>query len=137
MNQQNHPNLWRILPSFLVVMLAIGAGGWMAAQDSPGRTVLEDVHQAPELPTMPVFGERNPQGYYIGLDPQGWMTLYQGPPPQGKVIKTFYQIKIDSLESGLPRDSVVRLYQGIKLQDVHSFTQILSEYEPYAVRPSP
>jgi hypothetical protein len=135
MRQPLRHTLWRILPSFLVVMIAIGAGAWMVAHDMPERSVIEDVHKTPELPTMPVIGDPNPSEYYLGLDRQGWVALFQGPPPEGKVIKTFYQIRIDSLESGVPSDALVRLYRGILIQDANTFGQILKQYQPYAVRP--
>jgi forespore regulator of the sigma-K checkpoint len=72
---------------------------------------------------------------FMSIDNQGRLTLFQGPPNNGKVIRTFYQIEIKHLESRLPREAVAELYRGIRITNLTEFDSVLSSYRNFAVRP--
>ncbi|ALS27013.1 bypass of forespore C [Paenibacillus sp. 32O-W] len=73
---------------------------------------------------------------YIGLDKQGNVALFAGPPKREKVIRTFFQIDIQYMESSLPKDRVDRLIEGIRINDIDEYNSVLSTYSDYALEHS-
>lgn len=69
---------------------------------------------------------------YISLDKDGNLTLFEGPPTHEKVIKTFFQLDINSMESSLPDGAVQQLYDGIRVQDIDEYNSVLSTFSDYA-----
>lgn len=69
---------------------------------------------------------------YISLDKDGNLTLFEGPPTHEKVIRTFFQLDINSMESSLPDGAVKQLYDGIRVQDIDEYNSVLSTFSDYA-----
>lgn len=70
---------------------------------------------------------------YFGIDADGNLSLFEGEPDRKKVLRTFFQIDIERMESSLPRDAVRQLYEGIKVSDYASYNSVLSTFADYAV----
>ncbi|MGG6313576.1 BofC C-terminal domain-containing protein [Paenibacillus macerans] len=73
---------------------------------------------------------------YIGLDRDGNLTLFDGPPKKEKVIRTFFQMDVEMMESALPADVLKQLQQGIRIQDVEEYNSVLSTFSDYAIEQS-
>jgi forespore regulator of the sigma-K checkpoint len=70
---------------------------------------------------------------YMSVDKDGNLSLFEGPPEQKKVIRTFFQIDVDFLESSLPHDTVASLYRGIRIHDISEYNSVISTFSEYAV----
>lgn len=70
---------------------------------------------------------------YIGLDERGVLSLFDGPPLRDKVIRSFFQIDIEFLESSLPAEIVAQLYNGIRVTNITQYNSVLSTFSDYAV----
>lgn len=72
---------------------------------------------------------------YFGLDMKGNLSLFEGVPGSGgeSVIRTFFQLNIEHLESSLPRETVKQLYHGIRVKDLDDYNSVLSTLSDYAV----
>ncbi|MDQ1912421.1 BofC C-terminal domain-containing protein [Paenibacillus sp. GD4] len=72
---------------------------------------------------------------YFGLDEQGNLSLFEGVPGSAdrNVIRTFFQLNIEYLESSLPRETLKQLYQGIQVSDLDEYNSVLSTFSDYAV----
>lgn len=72
---------------------------------------------------------------YFGLDEQGNLSLFEGLPgsEHRNVIRTFFQLNIEYLESSLPRETVKQLYKGIQVSDLDEYNSVLSTFSDYAV----
>ncbi|WP_246246378.1 BofC C-terminal domain-containing protein [Paenibacillus lemnae] len=69
---------------------------------------------------------------YMSVDSQGNLTLFEGPPEKEKVLRTFFQLDIGSMESSLPSDVVRQLQHGIRIQDMDEYNSVLSTFSDYA-----
>lgn len=69
---------------------------------------------------------------YISMDADGNLTLFDGPPEEEKVMKTFFQLDVGSMESSLPEDVLKQLEEGIRVQDMDEFNSVLSTFSDYA-----
>jgi forespore regulator of the sigma-K checkpoint len=79
---------------------------------------------------------------YIGLDADGNLALFDGKPDRSKpdrnkVLQTFFQIDIEYLESSLPKQSVDRLYEGIRIHNYAQYNEVLSTFAGFAVEAAP
>ncbi|GAB6990936.1 BofC C-terminal domain-containing protein [Paenibacillus pini] len=72
------------------------------------------------------------QQAYMSLDKEGNLSLFDGPPKDEKVIKTFFQLDINSMESTLPDGALKHLYNGIRIQDMDEYNSVLSTFSDYA-----
>jgi forespore regulator of the sigma-K checkpoint len=70
---------------------------------------------------------------FFGLDESGNLTLFNGQPEEDRVIKTFFQLNIQYLESSLPRDTVDQLHRGIRVTDLEEYNSVLSTFSDYAI----
>jgi forespore regulator of the sigma-K checkpoint len=70
---------------------------------------------------------------FIGVDKEGNITLYEGPPKKEKVMRTFFQVDIESMESSLPKSVLKELHQGIRVSDVDEYNSVLSTFSDYAI----
>ncbi|MCH1640448.1 BofC C-terminal domain-containing protein [Paenibacillus timonensis] len=73
---------------------------------------------------------------YIGLDRDGNLTLFDGPPKKEKVIRTFFQMDVEMMESALPAEVIQQLQRGIRIQDVEEYNSVLSTFSDFAIEPS-
>ncbi|MFC6551181.1 BofC C-terminal domain-containing protein [Cohnella cellulosilytica] len=69
---------------------------------------------------------------YIGVDNDGNLSLFDGPPWKEKVIRTFFQLDVDMLESRLGDDRVRELAEGIRVSDKDEYNSVLSTFNEYA-----
>ncbi|WP_157793994.1 BofC C-terminal domain-containing protein [Paenibacillus donghaensis] len=69
---------------------------------------------------------------YIGVDEQGNLTLFKGPPVDQKVMKTFFQMDMGSMKSALPEEIWNQLQDGIRVQDIEEYNSVLSTFSDYA-----
>ncbi|TVY04073.1 BofC C-terminal domain-containing protein [Cohnella terricola] len=72
------------------------------------------------------------QTAYIGMDKDGNLSLYDGPPWKEKVIRTFFQLDVDMLESRMSEDRVRELAEGIRVSDKEEYNSVLSTFNEYA-----
>lgn len=70
---------------------------------------------------------------YIGIDSNGNLSLFDGPPKQEKVIRTFFQLDVETMESALPSEVLNQLQAGIRIQDVDEYNSVLSTFSDYAL----
>lgn len=73
------------------------------------------------------------QNAYFGLDANHSLTLYEGKPAEGKIVRTFFQVNIEHLENSLPQETVSELYEGIKVTDFAEYNSVLSTFSDYAL----
>ncbi|RKP54260.1 hypothetical protein D7Z26_12895 [Cohnella endophytica] len=69
---------------------------------------------------------------YMGIDKDGNLSLFDGPPWQEKVVRTFFQLDVDMLESRLSEDRVKELSDGIRIADKDEYNSVLSSLNEYA-----
>ncbi|MEC0124811.1 BofC C-terminal domain-containing protein [Paenibacillus pabuli] len=70
---------------------------------------------------------------YISIDAVGNLNLYEGRPGEEKVIRTFFQMDVGSLETSLPEGVLEQLQQGIRIQDKDEYDSVISTFSDYAV----
>ncbi|MCC3378925.1 BofC C-terminal domain-containing protein [Paenibacillus farraposensis] len=70
---------------------------------------------------------------YMGLSEDGQLTLFEGPPKKEKVIRTFFQLDVDSMETALPEGVYEQLQQGIRVQDMNEYNSVISTFSDFAV----
>ncbi|PQP80070.1 regulator [Paenibacillus sp. PCH8] len=73
------------------------------------------------------------QQAYISIDAVGNLNLYEGKPADEKVIRTFFQLDVGTLESSLPEGVLRQLQQGIRIQDKDEYDSVISTFSDYAV----
>lgn len=73
---------------------------------------------------------------YFGLDKDGNLSLFDGPPQDEKVLRTFFQMNIEYLESSLPPDTVRQLREGIPIADLAEYNSVLSTFSEFALEQS-
>lgn len=70
---------------------------------------------------------------YFGLDKNGNLSLFEGPPDDKKVIRTFFQLNMGYLESSLQPEAVDQLKEGIRVLDMEEYNSVLSTFSEFAV----
>jgi forespore regulator of the sigma-K checkpoint len=85
--------------------------------------------------TIEDLSPRCKENAYFGMDGSGNLSLFDGVPGEaaGTVIRTFFQLNIEHLESSLPRDAIKELYRGIPVKDLSEYNSVLSTFSDYAV----
>lgn len=73
---------------------------------------------------------------YISLDKAGNLSLFDGPPKKEKVVRTFFQLDVEYMESSLPKERVDQLNQGIRIHDKDEYLSVLSTFSDFAVERS-
>ncbi|MFC4600388.1 BofC C-terminal domain-containing protein [Cohnella hongkongensis] len=97
---------------------------WNASLDASGKlTVKEEVDD---------LSPQCRKTAYIGMDTEGNLSLFDGPPWKEKVIRTFFQLDVDMLESRLGNDRVRELAEGIRVSDKDEYNSVLSTFNEYA-----
>jgi forespore regulator of the sigma-K checkpoint len=72
------------------------------------------------------------QKAYISMDMEGNLTMYEDSPKQEKVLKTFFQLDINSMESSLPEGVLEQLQSGIRIRDIDEYNSVISTFSDYA-----
>ncbi|MCR8846011.1 BofC C-terminal domain-containing protein [Paenibacillus sp. SC116] len=69
----------------------------------------------------------------MGMDIEGNLSLYDGAPSAERVIRTFFQIDIESMESSLPPQVLQQIKNGIRISDREEYISVLSTFSDFAV----
>nr|WP_238357384.1 BofC C-terminal domain-containing protein [Cohnella zeiphila] len=69
---------------------------------------------------------------YVGIDQVGNVSLYDGPPRKEKVLRTFFQLDVKSLESSMSKEKLKELADGIRVTDRDEFNSVMSTFSDYA-----
>ena len=69
---------------------------------------------------------------YIGMDEDGNLSLYSGPPRKDKVVRTFFQLDVKTLQSSLTQDKLDELMRGIRVSDKDEYNSVISTFSDYA-----
>jgi forespore regulator of the sigma-K checkpoint len=97
---------------------------WEARLDSSSRLVMEEK-----------VDDLSPQcrkTAYMGMDKNGNLSLFDGPPKRDKVIRTFFQLDVERLETQLAPDRMSELTGGIRVSDRDEYNSVLSTFNDYA-----
>lgn len=97
----------------------------------------EFVHSSPFEPVFQQVASPNQDVFsthaelYMGIDSDGNLTLFDGPPDRKKPIETFFQLDIEYLETSLPHETVGQLYEGIRIRDQEEYNSVLSSMSSF------
>ncbi|OCT15691.1 hypothetical protein A8709_12545 [Paenibacillus pectinilyticus] len=69
----------------------------------------------------------------FGIDGSSNLSLFNGTPANNQIIRTFFQLNIEQLESSLPRETVDQLHEGIRVSDIAEYNSVLSTFSDYAI----
>lgn len=97
---------------------------WQAEFDAAGRLVIEEA-----------VDDLSPlcrKTAYIGMDENGNLSLFDGPPNKDNVIRTFFQLDVETLESNLTQDRLHELAHGIRVSDKEEYNSVLSTFSEFA-----
>lgn len=89
-----------------------------------------DIWLEENINTLSENCERN--GYF-GIDRLGNLSIFDGTPKDEKVLKTFFQLDVEMMESVLPKEEMEQIRNGIRVQDVEEFDSVLSTFGEFAV----
>ncbi|MBD2844594.1 BofC C-terminal domain-containing protein [Paenibacillus sp. IB182496] len=98
---------------------------WTASVE-PGRLLVSE--------RIDDLSEACSHGAFFGVDRSGNLSLYDGPPREERLMRTFYQLDVGLLESRLPAAHLKRLHRGIEVTDVVEYNSVLSMFSEYALR---
>ncbi|MFD0962348.1 BofC C-terminal domain-containing protein [Paenibacillus chungangensis] len=70
---------------------------------------------------------------YFGVDRDGNLSLYDGLPKEEKVLRTFFQLDIEFMESSLPKKQIYALVTGIRVSDMDEYYSVLSTFSDFAM----
>jgi forespore regulator of the sigma-K checkpoint len=101
---------------------------WEASFEASGRLVMEETMEDPSPACR--------QTAYIGMDSDGNLSLFDGPPRKDNVVRTFFQLDIHSLESSLSKERLHELAGGIRVSDRDEYNSVLSSFSDFAYRKS-
>jgi forespore regulator of the sigma-K checkpoint len=97
---------------------------WGVKFDSTGRVMMEQ--------TVDDLSPQCRKTAYIGMDKDGNLSLFDGLPRREKVIRTFFQLDVEKLESRLSDDRVQELERGIRVTDKDEYNSVLSTFNDFA-----
>ncbi len=69
---------------------------------------------------------------YVSLDDQDYLTLYDGYPTKGRVVRRLFQLDLEFVESSLPTETIEQLVNGIQVADEEEYESVLSSFSDYA-----
>jgi forespore regulator of the sigma-K checkpoint len=97
---------------------------WNASFDKSGRVLMEQ--------SIDDLSPQCRQTAYIGMDKEGNLSLFDGPPRREKIIRTFFQLDTRMLETRLPEERVRELTRGIRVSDKDEYNSVLSTFNDFA-----
>lgn len=68
----------------------------------------------------------------FSMDKSGRLSLFDGPPKKEKVLRTFFQLDVNFMESSLPREQLDQLTAGIRVTDKDEYNSVLSTFSDFA-----
>ncbi|MFD0674342.1 BofC C-terminal domain-containing protein [Cohnella sp. GCM10027633] len=69
---------------------------------------------------------------YIGMDQDGNLSLFNGPPQKDKVVRTFFQLDVKTLQTSLTQEKLRELLHGIRVSDKDEYNSVISTFSDYA-----
>lgn len=69
---------------------------------------------------------------YIGMDQDGNLSLFNGPPQKDKVVRTFFQLDVKTLQTSLTQEKLEELLHGIRVSDKDEYNSVISTFSDYA-----
>ncbi len=69
---------------------------------------------------------------YIGMDQNGNLSLFNGPPKKDKVVRTFFQLDVRTLQTSLTQQKLEELLHGIRVSDKDEYNSVISTFSDYA-----
>ncbi|MFC5529263.1 BofC C-terminal domain-containing protein [Cohnella yongneupensis] len=69
---------------------------------------------------------------YIGVDQEGNLSLFNGPPQKDKVVRTFFQLDVKTLQTSLTQEKLEELMRGIRVSDKDEYNSVISTFSDYA-----
>lgn len=97
---------------------------WEGKLDDHGQLVVEEA--VDDL--SPLCRKRA----YIGMDDNGNLALFDGPPNKENVIRTFFQLDVETLETNLTEDRLHELAHGIRVSDRDEYNSVISTFSDFA-----
>jgi forespore regulator of the sigma-K checkpoint len=97
---------------------------WDARLEPAARLIMEE--------TVDDLSPQCRKTAYIGMDKNGYLSLFDGPPKRDKVIRTFFQLDVEMLETRLAPDRISELTGGIRVSDRDEYNSVLSTFNDYA-----
>lgn len=97
---------------------------WDASLASGGKITLEEA-----------VDDLSPQcrkTAYIGMDQNGNLSLFNGPPKKDKVVRTFFQLDVRTLQTSLTQQKLEELLHGIRVSDKDEYNSVISTFSDYA-----
>lgn len=98
---------------------------WSATFDAEGQVTVEE--------TVDDLSPECRKSAYMAIDPVGYLSLFDGPPEKKKVIRTFFQLDVKSLESSFSKERLKELANGIRVSDKDEYNSVLSTFGEYAL----
>lgn len=108
-----------------VIQLLLEHPNWSAVMNAKHEIVLEE--------RIDDLSEDCKERAYIGLDKDGNLTLYDDVPEKDNVMRTFFQLDVESMESALPPQVLKQLQNGIRITDIDEYHSVISTFSDYAV----
>lgn len=97
---------------------------------------LQDEETVTFIETIDDLSESCKTNAYFGIDSEGNLSLFDGRPEEKQVIRTFFQMNIEYLESSLQQEIVDQLRRGIRVMDMEAYNSVLSTFSEFAVEAS-
>ncbi|QYR23400.1 BofC C-terminal domain-containing protein [Paenibacillus sp. sptzw28] len=98
---------------------------WTAVMDQAGAVIMEQRIQD--------LSDACKENAYMSLDKAGNLSLFEGPPKKEKVLRTFFQLDVNYMESSLPKERFNELVNGIRISDIDDYNSVLSSFSDFAV----
>ncbi|MBB3109918.1 forespore regulator of the sigma-K checkpoint [Paenibacillus phyllosphaerae] len=99
--------------------------GWTAVLEKDGTVVMQQ--------WIDDLSDACKESATFGVDKSGNLSLFDGPPKKEKVLRTFFQLDVNFMESSLPKEQVEQLTTGIRVTDKDEYNSVLSTFSDYAV----
>ncbi|UVI28102.1 BofC C-terminal domain-containing protein [Paenibacillus spongiae] len=98
---------------------------WMATLDRNGTVMMEQ--------KIDDLSDECKKSAYFSVDKSGNLSLFDGPPKKEKVMRTFFQLDVEYMESSLSKDQLEQLNNGIRVSDKDEYNSVLSTFSDYAL----
>jgi forespore regulator of the sigma-K checkpoint len=112
-----------------VEQLLLANPDWKAVLDEKKRTVDVEKH-------IEDLSDHCKANAYMSVDKKGNLALFDGVPKEEKVLRTFFQLDVRYMESSLPKDKLMQLNNGIRINDMDEYNSVLSTFSDYAIEPN-
>ncbi|MFC4099999.1 BofC C-terminal domain-containing protein [Paenibacillus xanthanilyticus] len=97
---------------------------WTALLEPDGQVVMEEM--------IDDLSDACKKTATFSMDKTGRLSLFDGPPKKEKVLRTFFQLDVNFMESSLPREQLDQLTAGIRVTDKDEYNSVLSTFSDYA-----